>query len=352
MTQPMTRPDADALPWRFALAALGILVGLWLLRQALLPFFVAMVLAYLSGPVVLRLARRMPRPLAVGLVLGATIAAVVLLLVWLVPFLLDQGGRVVDSLPRWQAMLQQKTAPWMQAHPLLAAKVQSGLEGIDLGPALKGLWTAGSGVLSFFLSLLSLILVPLILFHLLEDGPAMLAFLQGLVPPHRRERVQALVADIHHRLGGYIRGQVAVAAVMSLLQGLAFQFLGIPYPWLLGLLAGSFNIIPYSPYLVALVPALVLAGLEGGGASRLLLVAGVFTAVQKVEALYLTPVWVGRASRLHSLEVLLALIAFGHWFGVLGLLFAVPLMVCVRVVLERLLEDYRAHPWFTGENPS
>jgi len=61
-------------------------------------------------------------------------------------------------------------------------------------------------------------------------------------------------------------------------------------------------------------------------------------------------VWVGRASRLHPLEMLLALVAFGHWFGLLGLLFTVPLMVTVKVVFRALLEDYRQHPWFTETN--
>jgi predicted PurR-regulated permease PerM len=178
----------------------------------------------------------------------------------------------------------------------------------------------------------------------------MLASLEALVPPRLRARARGSALEIHERLGGYIRGQIGVAAVMSVLQGLAFFLLGVPYAWLLGLISGVFNLIPYSPYVVGLVPALVVAGIEGGGGGRLLLIALVFTAVQKVEALYLTPVWVGKASKLHPLEVLLALIAFGHWFGVLGLLFAVPLMVCVKVALERVLEDYRQHPWFQEES--
>ena len=99
--------------------------------------------------------------------------------------------------------------------------------------------------------------------------------------------------------------------------------------------------------LMGLAPALVLEMLQGASGPRLGAVALTFAAVQAVEGLYLTPVWVGRASKLHPLEVLLALVAFGHWFGLLGLLFAVPLMVTVKVVFRVLLEDYRQHPWFT-----
>jgi predicted PurR-regulated permease PerM len=68
--------------------------------------------------------------------------------------------------------------------------------------------------------------------------------------------------------------------------------------------------------------------------------------VQKAEALYFTPVWVGRASRLHPLEVLLGILCFGFAFGLIGLIFAVPLMIVVKVVLESLIADYQRHPWF------
>jgi len=345
-------PRSNALPWRYAAIAAGLLVSLWLLRQALMPFFVAMILAYLLGPLVDRLSRYTRRTVAVASILLFTIGLTAALLAWLVPFLYDQTVRLPASLPKWRALLDQKLTPLAQAHPYWADRIRQSIEGIDLGGAWGGILKAGSGLLQFFLSALTLILVPLILYHLLEGGQSMLQFLKGLVPPRHQARAQAMAQDINERLGGYIRGQLAVALVMSLLHGLAFQLLGVPYAWLLGCVAGFFNLIPYSPYLVALLPALVLVGLEGMGAGQLVLVAGVFTGVQKIEALYLTPVWVGRASKLHSLEVLLALIAFGHWFGLLGLLFAVPLMVCVRVVLERLLEDYRQTPWFTEETPT
>lgn len=346
------RPDRTllgGLPLRYAALAIGALVAVWLLRGALMPFFVAMTLAYLLGPLVARLETRMPRHRAVALVLLLTVGVAGALLLWALPFLQDQVLRLVESLPGWKVKLDARLEPLFRAHPEWAERIRKAIGEADLAAAFGGLLSFSKGVLGLFLSLLELILVPLILFHLLEDGPGMLASLEALIPPRHRGRAKGVAAEINLRLGGYIRGQIAVAAVMSVLQGAALFALGVPYAWILGVVSGAFNLIPYSPYVVGLIPALVLAGIEGGGGGRLLLIALVFGAVQKVEALYLTPVWVGRASKLHPLEVLLALIAFGHWFGVLGLLFAVPLMVCVKVALERVLEDYRQHPWFQEE---
>lgn len=335
------------LPLRFTAIFLGFIVALWLLRQALMPFFVAMVLAYLLGPLVERLAQRVRRSLAVVFVLFTSLASVSAILILILPFLSGQFARLFSSLPHWQELLMKKLGPVIQAHPAWAEKVRSAMEALDPASALKGLLQAGSGLLGFVLTAVTLILVPLILYHLLLDGPRILASLESLVPPRFRDRVRGLVSEIHERLGGFIRGQIAVAFTMALLQGLALTFLGVPYGWILGILAGLFTVIPYSSYLVGLAPALVLEMLQGASGARLGAVALTFAAVQAVENLYLTPVWVGRASKLHPLEVLLALVAFGHWFGLLGLLFAVPLMVTVKVVFRVLLEDYRQHPWFT-----
>jgi predicted PurR-regulated permease PerM len=349
----MTRPDFrwSRMPlWVLALA-LGLLLCLWLLRRALAPFFLAMVLAYLLEPAVARLTRRMRRGWALTVVFAAAAGAVALAMRLLVPQLIEQGERLVQSLPRWRQALEARWGPWLEQHPAVRDKLIHGMEGLDPVGILKGALGAGADLLAGLLQAMTFLLVPVIVWYLLVEGHGFLAAVEGLVPPRHRERVRAAAADIHRRLGGYIRGQLAVAAAMAVLQGLAFQLAGVPYPWLLGLVAGVSNVVPYSPYFTAMLPGLVLAGLDGAPGSRLLLHALLFTAVQKAEAFYFTPVWVGRASRLHPLEVLLGTLCFGFAFGLLGLIFAVPLMIVVKVLGERLLGDYLAHPWFKGEDP-
>ena len=343
------RRPRSRIPVPATLVGLGLLVAVWMLRKALAPFFLAMVIAYLLAPAVARLSRWVRRGVAVVLVGLGSAAGLALALNLVVPRLVDQAGRLVDSLPAWKASLEAHWKPWLEVHPWAAAKLQHALESLDPMFLLKGIWGASADVLGWFLQAMTLLLVPVIVYYLLVEGPSLLQALDGLIPPRHRDRIRSLVESIHLRLGGYIRGQLAVAAVMALLQGLAFQLMGVPYPWLLGLVAGVSNVVPYSPYLTALLPALVMAGLGDASAGRLLAVALVFTAVQKLEALYLTPVWVGKASRLHPLEVLLAILCFGFAFGLIGLIFAVPMMIVLSVVLEGLIADYKRHPWFEGE---
>lgn len=334
------------IPILAVIVALGLILAMWFLRRALTPFFLAMVLAYLMAPAVNGLSRWMKRRLAVLAVTLGFVMATLLAMRLLAPPLIAQVERMLASIPRWKTSLEVEWFPWLEAHPWIKARLVEGLEGLDTMMLVKGAWGAGMDLLAGFLQAMSYALVPIIVYYLLADGPSLLVGLDGLVPPRYRSRVRQNLGSIHQRLGGYIRGQIAVALTMAFLQGLAFQVVGVPYAWVLGVIAGVSNVVPYSPYLTSLIPALVIAVLGGEDPGRLVLIAAIFTAVQKVEALYLTPVWVGRASRLHPLEVLAAILCFGFAFGIVGLIFAVPLMIVIKVLLESLVEDYRSHPCF------
>jgi predicted PurR-regulated permease PerM len=337
------------VPAGVVLAVLGSVAALWFLRGALAPFFLAMVMAYVLEPLVARLSRRIGREWAsVVVIAGAVVLGA--LLVWaVVPVLWSQGERLVSSLPQFRARTEARLMPWFQAHPGIQAKLKQGMDGLDPMAILKEAGSAGAGILGGLLELITLILVPLILYYLLVEGPRLQRALDGLVPTRHLERIRAVVGDINARLGGYIRGQLAVSVVMSFLQAMGLLAMGVPYAGLLGIVAGFSNVVPYSPYVTALPPALIFAAADGAGASRLLGVALVFTAVQKAETLYFTPVWVGRASRLHPLEVLLAILCFGYAFGFVGLVFAVPLMIVLKVVGREAVRAYRSHPWYRGE---
>ncbi len=337
------------VPLPILVPALGALAALWFLRTALAPFFMAIVLAYLMEPLATRLARRLNRGWAA--VLAILVFALVLgLFLWaLVPPFVAQVERLIGALPAWRDKAIDRWLPWFTDHPAVLAKLRQALDAMDPMEFLQGVRMAGAGLLGWFLELMTLILVPLIVYYLLVEGPSLTGGMQELIPLRFRDGVKSLVAEINHRLGGYIRGQLAVALVMTFLQGAAFHFLGVPYSWVLGLLAGISNVVPYSCYVTALPLALLFSALNGAGGGHLLLVVLVFELIQKAEAFYFTPVWVGRASGLHPLEVLLAIFIFGFAFGIFGLIFAVPLMIIVKTLARFFIGTYKAHPWFTGD---
>jgi predicted PurR-regulated permease PerM len=339
-------PGRPGIPLPILIPALAAAVALWFLRSALAPFFLAGVLAYLLQPLQATLSRRMRRGWAALLAILAFTLVLGLVLWALVPPFVTQVERLVAALPVWQEKAAHRWLPWLNDHPAVQARLRQALEGVDPMAFINGVRLAGVGLLGWFLELMTLILVPLIVYYLLVEGPALGGGMRELLPLRFRPEVESLAAEIHRRLGGYIRGQLAVMLVMAFLQGLAFQILGVPYPWVLGLLAGLGNVVPYSYYVTALPLALMFAALDGSGLGHLLVVVLVFEAVQKAEAFYFTPVWVGRASGLHPLEVLLAIFIFSFAFGMFGLVFAVPLMIVLKTLGRFWVARAKASPWF------
>lgn len=335
------------IPLPVLAALLGVAAALWYLRTALAPFVLAIILAYVMKPLADWLSKRMSRGSAALLAI-LVLTLVLVLLAWaFVPPIVAQGQRLVAALPAWHERAVGRWQPWFDAHPAVQAQVRQAVEGLDATAFLRDLRMAGEGLLGLFLKMMTLILVPLILFHLQVEGPALTQWLRDLLPARYREQADEVSSEINVRLGGYIRGQLAVMLVMSVLHGLAFRILGVPYCWMLGLLAGLCNLVPYSYYLTALPLALVFSGLDGAGSGHLLTIALVFVVVQKAEALYFTPVWVGRASGLHPLEVLLAIFMFSFAFGMFGLVFAVPLMIILKAAGRFWIARYKTEDFYT-----
>jgi predicted PurR-regulated permease PerM len=343
----MSKADSKLkFPLIIIVALLFIAISLWLMRVALAPFFAAMVLTYLLWPPFSLLNKRISKaPSAIivifcGLAIGS-------LAVWAVIAVFeDQVRRLVALFPQLMETFETKLVPWFQNHPWIIEKIQTAADSFDPMIFVRGISGAGLGVIGWLLQALTFALVPLIAYYLLVDGPQWLASMESMVPERFRSEAREVIGEINERLGGFIRGELLVIIAMSFLQGLAFAVLGVPYAWLLGLLAGVANIVPYSPYATALPLALLMAAFEGAGWGQIIAISLTFFVVQKAEGFYFTPVWVGRASRLHPLEVLLALLCFGFAFGVLGLIFAVPLMIVLKVVLKKMSEIYRSHPWY------
>lgn len=336
------------VPLAILVPALGVALALWFFRTALLPFFVAIVLAYLMEPLASRLARHMRRGWAALLAILAFSILWGLILWMMVPPLVAQVERLCTSLPGWRDQAMERWMPWLNAHPAVLAKARQAMDAIDPMAFLQDVRVAGMGVLRWLLGLMALVLVPLIVYYLLVEGPDLIHWLDEMIPVRYRERVRSVVMEINHRLGGYIRGELAVALVMSFLQGLGFQILGVPYPWVLGLVAGLANGVPYSPYVTALPLALFFSAVNGAGWVHILVLVVVFELIQKAEAFYFTPVWVGKASGLHPLEVLLAIFCFGFAFGILGLVFAVPLMIMFKTLSRALVANYKSSSWFNN----
>jgi predicted PurR-regulated permease PerM len=190
------------------------------------------------------------------------------------------------------------------------------------------------------------ILTPVLTYYILRDFPNLQEATARLVPRDHRARTLGFLSRYDELLGEYLRGQLLVATFVGIATGLGFWVVGFPNAVLLGVVAGVFNIVPYLGLVVSLVPALLIAFLSPPLWLSLLKVAGVFFAVQSLDSYLLSPRIIGSRVGLHPVWVMLAIIAFGSFFGIVGLLVAIPLAVLIKMLIGRTVDRYRASVYY------
>ena len=358
-------------PWLKAGLALPLLVlNLWVLRQLLLPlapfpalFVGAALIAFLLDiPSRWLMTRGLPRLLAYGLVLGASLGLISLAGVWLVPRLVEQLGELINALPSWLAdgeSLLGRLQDWAASRGLPTdfgdisnelLKRTSQLAS-QLSQRLLGLLGATLG-----LTVNTVIVLVLAVFLLLGGEPIAAGLIQWLSPG-----VRPLVGSTLNRtFRGYFAGQVLLAGILSGAQIVVFTLLAIPYGVLFAVAIGFTTLIPYASAVTIVVVSALLA-LDDPSTGIEVLVAAI--SVGQVVDQVIQPRLMGSIVGLQPAWLLISLplgARLGSLLGLgdlLGLLLAVPVASCAKTFLDawgdqlRLSEQQRLGDQLDRPNP-
>jgi predicted PurR-regulated permease PerM len=145
--------------------------------------------------------------------------------------------------------------------------------------------------------------------------------------------------DVNAVVGGFIRGQLLVAIIVGVLITIMLTVLHVRYAFLIGVIAGLLEIIPYLGAFVGAAPAVIIALVTNGPLNAGLVVLG-FIAINQIEGHVISPLVVGESVGLSPLIIILALLTGGELFGLAGLLLAVPVAGIIKVLLVNLLPRY------------
>jgi len=351
---------------RLAFAAAFLWGLIWLLgylSDVLIPFVVALLLAYLVNPLVCRVQRYLSnRTVAVLSSLVLVMAVLVLLFSLLLP--------VVSSEIRHMGKVLSEVANnsdiTVRAQQLLPGDVWSKIQDYaareDVRQLFKtqNLWSyvetavrklfpgvvgVISGTFSMLMGLLGLAVIMLYLVFLLIDYHKLRGEGTELLPTAWREPTMQFLGEFERGMNRYFRAQALVAALVGVVFAVGFSLIGLPMGILLGLFIGLLNMVPYLQTL-GLIPAVLLGlfhALETGGSfwAMLGLVALVFIVAQVLQDGFLVPKIMGDVTGLSPAMILLSLSIWGKLLGMLGLVIALP-VTCL------LLAYYRV--WVLGEN--
>ena len=316
----------------------GLLYTCYLASDLFLPVFFAAFLALLLSPINARLSRRfLPR--------------------WLTALLLVLG--LIAGLTGIGTMLYRPAVSWMHQAPILltqtAPKLRAMLRplqeaskaGDSLGsitgdvhakPALVVDTSPRFSLLATTPRVLaSLLAVILLTYFFLLYGEEMLRKALMLGPTLSKKRITLdIVRSIQSDLSRYVLTVCATSALLGLSTGLYLWWRGVHDPVLWGTLAALLNLTPYvGPMLMA--GLLVLVGLsEFSGLAQAASPAVGFLFLHLMESQFVTPQALGRAFKVSPLAIILWLMIWGWLWGIPGLLLAVPMLVCVKIVCSRV----------------
>jgi len=334
--------------WWFIPAAAAIAL-LYFLSPILAPFLFGGILAYMGNPMVNWLARhRVRRPLGAALVMLLLAGLFVVLLVILLPLFIKEVRLLSERLPGFLAQLNDNLAPWIKTRfgvelqfdlAALTKVIGDNLQGADgLGmKLLASLKIGGLAVLGFVVNLL---LVPVVLFYLLRDWNALLARIDHLLPRRWHGRLTRVAVEIDAVLAEFLRGQIAVMLLMSVLYVLGLWLAGLEFALPIGIITGMLVFVPYVGMLTGLLLATLVALMQFPGVGGVVPVWIAFAIGQALEGMLVTPLLVGKRIGLHPVAVIFALLAFGQLFGFFGVLLALPASAALLVGLRHLGNHY------------
>jgi predicted PurR-regulated permease PerM len=187
--------------------------------------------------------------------------------------------------------------------------------------------------------LLILLLGPIIGFYLLVDLPHIRRVAEGLIPERSKPEVLLVAGRLNRAIGGFFRGQLLVAAIVGVLCSIGLGVIGLKFWFLIGMIAGLFNVIPLVGPWVGGIPGVTIA-LTTGSPVKALLVVAVMAGVQQIDNHFITPQVMQRTVQLHPAVVILALVAGGSLAGFFGLLLAVPVTAVLKILLGHLWRVY------------
>jgi len=326
--------------WTTALVVL-LMVLVYLVRQTLFVFVLAVLFAYLLAPLVALLDRVLPasrtRTPALALAYVLVVAILVVVVVQIGSRVVEQANTLIKAVPdllaKWQQPSPGATPAGNSLKEEVLAKVREQLY-TWTSNLLAALPKAGLKVISIAGHLIDVIIVPILSFFFLKDGRrirdhALELFADG----PKRELADDLLGDVNLLLAQYMRALLLLCSATFVCYSVFFSILGVPYGILLAAMAFALEFIPMIGPLSAGVIIVLVAALSGAHA---LVVVIFLIAYRLFQDYILSPHLMSAGLEIHPLAVIFGVFAGAEVAGIPGAFLSVPVLALVRVFYRRL----------------
>lgn len=330
---------------RYALVSATLTVALvwmlYLVRGTLLLIYVAGLIAVGISPLVDRIEQqrlvrrvRVPRWAAILSVYAALVTVVILFVMMMVPPLAAQARELVTAAPDLLSRAQR----WLIGQGILNREITIG-EAVRQAPVggTDAVTTVVSAIWGFVGGLFGVITILIVAFYLLIESDNIVRAVVRLFPRPERARVRDAFRRAGEKVSAWMAGQLLLAAIIGTTAAVGLWIMGVPYFYVLALIAGIGELIPIVGPLLAAIPAVAVA--FSVSPALALGVALFFFLQQQVENHVLVPKVMSRQVGISPVLVILALLIGGSLLGIVGAILAVPTVAILQVLLQELLVE-------------
>jgi predicted PurR-regulated permease PerM len=308
----------------------------------LFPFVLAILIAYILNPIVVFLiSRGIKRAAAVSLIYFILIGSIIVALIYIIPVLLLELNKLIETIPFYtkeaQHFVNELKKNYRNTLPTgVQDIIDRNINRIEK-ILLNTLQNIMNIIMGWFSGLFSFILGPILGFYILKDLDDIKKSIAMYLPASHRERILHWLKSIDTAMGRYIRSQLIVSFIIGMLTAAALYILRVDFALLIGVLAGITNIIPYFGPFIGALPAVAIALLRYP--EKIPWVIFSIIIIQQIESGIISPHIVGEHVGLHPITVIFSLLVGGTFFGIWGLVFAVPAAALVKLLLMPTLEN-------------
>ena len=317
----------------------GVFTFIKTLLSVISPLFIGFVIAWLFNPAVKKLEKKkIPRIAGSLIVYAIFLIFLVVFIKILVPTIYVQLNELVGNLPEIFNEVKLATNKLFES--------LNDMNGIDLTSVKVNLFTTLENwftnfttslpefiltvVTSFFSKLMTIAFGLIIGLYMLFDFDSISKHLISLLPKKHRKDADLLITDISTEVRKCVNGTLTVASMVFVGDSIGFAIIGLQAPLLFGLFCGITDLIPYvGPYIGGI--AAVIIGFSQSTFTGVMAII-ICCVVQCLENFVLQPLIMSKTMKLHPVTIIIGLLIFEHFFGIVGMILATPIIALLKVI--------------------
>ena len=326
------------------------------LLKVISPIFIGFILAWLLDPVADKLEKqKVPRVLACIIIYLILIIVIALFFYLIIPTFVTQVSDFVSTLPDIFKDLAKNLDKFLEGFSTkfnydtaeIEKEIFKTLTNVskDLSTNLPStIFNIGKGIVK---GSVSIVLGLMIGFYMLWDFDKLKKGLENFLPVNWRNGYNELTDRLNNQLRKYIQGVLLVMLLVFITQTIGLTLAGLEAPLIFALFCALTDIIPYfGPYIGA-IPA-VIVGFTISPLTGICVIIAIII-VQLIENNFYQPLIMGKTMHLHPITIMVGLLIFEHFFGILGMVVATPVIACAKVILKFIDEKLDLREKITGE---